>query len=212
IWDWLDPETLIKAMAIVKKSRSDIKCFFMGVKPPVGKEPDKLKKLQMMCKELNLEDFVYFNDWVEYENRSEYLLEADIGISLHENHFETRFAYRTRLLDYIWCGLPIISSEGDVFSDIIEKNNLGSIVKAKNEVEVAEQIIEILEKDKSAFYKNHNYSKFLWSSAVKDLLAFCMDPKRISPRFSFFKEVKLYYWRLIYLIIRIYEKKIANKK
>lgn len=207
IWDWLDPETLIKAMAIVKENRLDIKCFFMGVKPPIGKEPDKLKKLLQLRSDLKLEDTIYFNDWVEYEKRSDYLLEADIGISLHENHLETRFSYRTRLLDYIWCKLPIIASEGDVFSEIIKKNNLGTVVEPKNETETAHEIITMLQKSKDDYYNNYNYYSFSWSNAVKDLLAFCEKPRRVSFRFKFFMELKLFFWRLIYLSVRIYQRR-----
>jgi glycosyltransferase involved in cell wall biosynthesis len=206
IWDWLDPETLIRAMAVVKLTRSDIKCFFMGVKPPIGKEPEKLKHLMKLREELNLEDTVYFNDWVEYEKRSDYLLEADIGISLHENHLETRFSYRTRLLDYIWCKLPIIASEGDVFSEIIEKKHLGAVVKEKDAVETANQIIRILEKKIEIHYDKHNLTSFSWSNSVRDLLEFCEQPKRISARFNFFIELKLFYWRLVYLMVRLYQK------
>ncbi|MCL6601789.1 MAG: glycosyltransferase family 4 protein [Paenibacillus sp.] len=206
IWDWLDPETLIKAMAIVKEERTDVKCFFMGVKPPVGSEPKKLKSLLKLRKDLKLEDTVVFNDWVEYEKRSDFLLEADIGISLHESHLETRFSYRTRLLDYIWCKLPIIASDGDVFSEIIKKNNLGTVVKPKDEIETANHIIRMVIEEKGNYYTDHNSSKFSWSSAVKDLLQFCKNPKRISVRFSFLIELQLFFWRVIYLSIRMHKK------
>ncbi len=50
---------------------------------------------------------VFFNpDWVAYEDRGDYLLEADAGVSTHFAHIETEFAFRTRILDYLWAGLP----------------------------------------------------------------------------------------------------------
>jgi hypothetical protein len=36
-----------------------------------------------------------------------------IGVSAHPAHLETRFAFRTRMLDYLWAGLPIVSTEGE---------------------------------------------------------------------------------------------------
>ncbi|NJP07416.1 MAG: glycosyltransferase family 4 protein, partial [Chloroflexaceae bacterium] len=67
-----------------------------------------------LADELGLRDTtVFFNDhWVPYTERGRYLLEADIGISTHLEHIETRFAFRTRVLDYIWAGLPMVVSDG----------------------------------------------------------------------------------------------------
>jgi hypothetical protein len=39
------------------------------------------------------------------------LREADIGVSLHREDVETRYSFRTRVLDYLWAGLPIITTE-----------------------------------------------------------------------------------------------------
>ena len=37
-----------------------------------------------------------------------WLLDADCAISTHVDHLETRFAFRTRLLDCFWAGLPVV--------------------------------------------------------------------------------------------------------
>ena len=55
----------------------------------------------------------HFNhDWVPYEQRGAWLLEADLGVSAHPAHLETRFAYRTRIADYLWAGLPVVDERG----------------------------------------------------------------------------------------------------
>ncbi len=69
---------------------------------------------------------VFFNDWVPYGERQNYLLEADVGVSLHLDHVETRFSFRTRVLDYIWVGLPMVLSAGDALSDLVARQELGS--------------------------------------------------------------------------------------
>jgi glycosyltransferase involved in cell wall biosynthesis len=62
---------------------------------------------------------------VPYDQRQDYLLEADIGISAHQDTIETRFAFRTRVLDYIWAGLPMLLTSGDYFADLLEQSHLG---------------------------------------------------------------------------------------
>ena len=37
-----------------------------------------------------------------------------------------RFAFRTRVLDYLWAGLPIATTSGDVFGELIERERLGA--------------------------------------------------------------------------------------
>ena len=37
-----------------------------------------------------------------YDERADYLLDADVGVSTHFPHIETEFSFRTRILDYLW--------------------------------------------------------------------------------------------------------------
>ena len=132
LWNWLDPQTLIRAMATFVDTHPNIKLLFMGVQSPNPRTAKMQTSSQTieLSKSLGLfEKTVFFNDWTPYSQRHNYLLEADIGVSLHRNHIETRFAFRTRMLDYIWAGLPILTTEGDVFSAIVEQYGLGIIVK-----------------------------------------------------------------------------------
>ncbi|WP_268624018.1 glycosyltransferase [Paenibacillus alvei] len=205
IWGWLDPETLISAMKIVKVKRSDIKCLFMGVNPPNAKASHKLQKLVKMIKDLDLEDTVILNDWVDYDERSKFLLEASVGVSLHDNHLETRFSYRTRILDYIWCGLPILSSNGDVFADIIEREQLGVIVPVKDINATADAILKLVDNRKISIQKE----EYMWSFITKDLKEYTQNPYFTSPRVSLFGEFKWFFWRMVYYSIRIIDKSKA---
>ena len=57
---------------------------------------------------------VFFNtDWVPYGDRGSYFHEVQIGVSTHYENLETRFSFRTRILDYLWAELPIIATGGD---------------------------------------------------------------------------------------------------
>lgn len=129
IWDWFDPFTLLLALAKIQAQRDDIKVYFPGLMPP---SPDSraMSVVETFLSETKrlglLENAVFVNaEWTPYDQRADYLLEADAGISLHKNSLETRFAFRTRMLDYLWAGLPIIASQGDSWADIIEKQSLG---------------------------------------------------------------------------------------
>ncbi len=149
IWDWFDPMSLLQALAKIKAQRQDIKVYFPGLKPP---SPDsrKMAVVDAFLKEAEnlglLENTVFANtDWTPYGQRADYLLEADAGISLHKDSMETRFAFRTRMLDYLWAGLPIIASRGDSWADLIEKNRMGLTVPCGNVQSIVQAILRLAE-------------------------------------------------------------------
>lgn len=177
IWNWFDPLSLIKAMKIVSQHRSDIKLVFMGVKPP---DPDlpttsmSSRSIQI-AKEMGLiNQCVFFNyDWVPYEERQNFLLDADIGASTHFDHLETQFAFRTRILDYLWANLPILATQGDAFAELVERHLLGVVVPYQNEEAIARAILSLFNHpDQLQQMKNniaHLRKEFYWTSVTAPL-------------------------------------------
>jgi glycosyltransferase involved in cell wall biosynthesis len=132
IWNWFDPLTPIRAVERLSKRRDDVKLYFLGVKHPNPgvHQTAMASRAVELSKELRLEGrSVFFNfGWVPYAERANYLLDSDLGISSHLDTAETRFSFRTRLLDYFWAALPTIATEGDVLSDLVRDRNLGRTV------------------------------------------------------------------------------------
>ena len=117
IYNWFDPLTLLRAVDKLRRRLPEVRLFFLGLKhpnPQVG-EMTMADDAVALAEELGLVGTnVFFNeDWVEYDDRQNYLLEADIGVSTHLDHVETEFSFRTRLLDYLWASLPIVATSGD---------------------------------------------------------------------------------------------------
>jgi len=184
IYNWFDPVTLIKAMDLVRQKRKDIKLFFMGVKHPNPEVRgfDAADKAVSLAKKLGLSgENIFFNfGWVDYEERQNYLLESDIGIITHPMHIETRFSFRTRILDYLWTGLPIISTKGDSLSDMIDKEGLGLTVMEDSPEELADAILR-LAGDKEYYKKcvrniNEVSRDYSWDKVCRPIITFCKDP------------------------------------
>jgi GT2 family glycosyltransferase len=184
IYNWFDTLTLIKAMAEIYKSRKDIKLFFMGIKHP-NPEVRELKLVNEtidLAKKLGVyEKNVFFNfGWVEYEDRQNYLMESDVGIITHPRHIETRFSFRTRVLDYLWAGLPIISTVGDSLSDMIERKRLGFAVGEESVNDIVRAVIGLA--DDEALYREcvknieQAAGDFTWEKVCRPIIDFCRDP------------------------------------
>lgn len=181
IWDWLDPLTAIEAMPRVLAQISQARLFFMGIKHPNPEVPiSKLvSQAQERARALGLLDqAIFFNDWVPYHLRENYLLESDLGISLHGDHIETRFAVRTRLMDYLWAGLPMVISGGDTLSDLVGSSGLGRVVKPGSSEEVAQALVDLLLSpvDRSQFDKI--IQKYSWTEVAKPLVSYVSGPWR----------------------------------
>ena len=189
IWAWLDPFTLIEAMAQIAAEWPNVKLFFMGKEHPNAEISAVMggglyAQAIKLSKDLGLfSRTVFFNDrWVEYDKRPNYFLEADIGVCLHQEFIEMRYASRTRLLDYIWCGLPILCSKGDSLSQMVEECELGKTVRCGDVGEVAEALKSMLAtrdlKSRLASHFAKEASKLSWDKAVLPLLDFLASPSR----------------------------------
>lgn len=181
IWDWFDPLTAIDAMAQIAQRRSDVKLFFMGVRRP---NPDMapmaaVQATMARSQELGLTDrTVFFNSWVAYGDRQNYLLEADVGLSLHRDQVETRFAFRTRFLDYLWAGLPMVVTAGDVLSEEVDRRQLGRVVPVEDVTAVAEAILAVVDQPRSAYAAAmiQTAAHYHWQKVAEPLVRFCRHP------------------------------------
>jgi GT2 family glycosyltransferase/glycosyltransferase involved in cell wall biosynthesis len=190
VWNWFDPLTLIKAVKLVSEKRRDVKLFFMGVRHPNPDVPEMqmLNNAVGLAKELGLYNkFVFFNfGWVDYNDRQNYLLEADIGVSCHFDTLETRFSFRTRMLDYLWAGLPIVCTKGDNFSNLVESETLGLTADYEDSQQLAAAVIRLL--DDKSFYDacKQNVAKvagdYKWSRVTKPVVEFCNHPLHLGLR------------------------------
>lgn len=179
IWNWFDPLTLIKAMEKIKQKRDDVKLVFMAVKRPYINAKDENAKMAneaiALAKELKLDNkTVFFNfDWVPYEDRANFYMEADIGVSTHFDHLETRFAFRTRMLEYFWANLPIIATRGDTFAEIIEQKNLGRVVEYEDVDSLTSAILDLTSNTNEVSNIKNNIRdislSYRWSEVVKPL-------------------------------------------
>ena len=184
MWNWLDPLTPIRAMKTISATRHDVKLYFIGVDPPSGvRRMAMAEKAMALARELDLLDrSVFFRPgWVSYDERHEYLLEADVGASAHPDSVESRLAYRTRLLDYLWAGLPIVATEGDVLSDVVVARNLGRAVPPNDNGAWARAILELLDAralDACATNIAAVRGEFTWAKALQPLEELVESPLR----------------------------------
>jgi glycosyltransferase involved in cell wall biosynthesis len=187
LWPWLDPLTAVHAVARAWNSRQDLRLIFPGTRhpnPSMAQMPTYVEDVRRLATRLDLLDKVVFlGDWVAYQDWPNVLLESDVALSLHyEDTLETRWAYRTRVLDYIWAGLPIIATQGDATSELIREYDLGTLVPEKDADRVAEAILHSINLPDKAFQFKFDQvrQRLTWENVSRPLIEFCRSP-RLAP-------------------------------
>ena len=184
VYNWFDPKTLVRAVAELDRRRSGVRLFFQGTKHPHPGVPEMqiVQDTRELAHELDVLDrAVFFNDsWVDFEDRQNYLLEADAGVSTHYSHVETTFSFRTRILDYLWAGLPMVVTEGDHFADLVKAEGLGITVPARDVPALADALEKVLFDDKFAAKARKNIARvrkaYAWDVVLEPLVTFVADP------------------------------------
>jgi hypothetical protein len=126
---------------------------------------------------------VFFNeDWVEYDDRQNYLLESDVGVSTHLDHVETEFSFRTRVLDYLWASLPIVATGGDSLATLIETTGIGTTVPPGDVDALEAALFQMLDDDEFRASCRGEIERIVptyhWSKVLEPLLEFCRAPAR----------------------------------
>jgi glycosyltransferase involved in cell wall biosynthesis len=184
IYDWFDPLTLIRAVGTLAERRPDLRLFFLSVthaNPAIGTMRMAQDAIALAEQLGLLGTHVFFNDqWVEHERRADYLLDADVGVSTHLDHLETAFSFRTRLLDYLWAGLPIINTSGDAFEALIIEHELGAVVPPGDIKALASAIERLVYESDRLTATAARVSAFApelqWTNALAPLVAYCGAP------------------------------------
>jgi glycosyltransferase involved in cell wall biosynthesis len=185
IWNWFDPLTVIDAVAHLARERGDVRLYFLGLRHPNPAVPtmEMATRAVAASERLGIRDrVVFFNeDWVPYDARGAYFLDADIGVSAHFDDLETRFAFRTRLLDCFWAQLPVITTEGDVLADLVREERLGRTIGVGDTQAWVAALSELLDDaDEVAAMRERLEQvrrRLAWPEAVKPLRRLVASPK-----------------------------------
>ena len=186
IWNWFDPLTVIDAVAELARTRDDVRLVFLGLQHPNPHVPAMAMAAAAVARaeELGLRDrVVFFNEgWVPYEERGAYLLEADVGVSAHFDDLESRFAFRTRLLDCFWAGLPVVTTRGDALGDLVERARPRSRRRAAGRRRAgsppSSRCSTTTTRVRRARASRHVRDEFLWPRVVEPLRRLVREPGR----------------------------------
>jgi GT2 family glycosyltransferase/glycosyltransferase involved in cell wall biosynthesis len=185
VYSWFDPLTLLHAVHALRAEHDDLRLVFLGMRHPNPDVPEMgmAGQTRRLAETLGLTGkHAFFNEtWVPYADRQNWLLDADAGVTTHFEHVETTFAFRTRVLDYLWAGLPIVTTDGDAFAELVAAERLGVVVPAADPAALAAALQRVLYDDAFAAGCRERIAvvaqRYTWEAALAPLVEFCRHPR-----------------------------------
>ncbi len=164
IYDWYDPILAIEAIALARERLPRITLTF-NTHPnpeltPQGKAAEAMEHVRR-----NGYDFVRFEPWVAYEERAAYYDRFALALLTFPQSIETDLSMRTRVYDYLWGGLPVVSSSAPGTDEILTRYAAGFVVQGDSAHDFADAVIRAMREDMSAgarrFVDDHQWPRTL---------------------------------------------------
>ncbi len=128
LYPWFNFEPLVSAVVELSKNRN-FKFYLVGGKNPYNAHPDFVRQYDDVLKKFTdlglVGKSVHFVDWIDFDDRLRWYKHANAVISINSPGEENIYSWRTRVMDYLWGELPMISNGGDPLSDEIIANRAG---------------------------------------------------------------------------------------
>ncbi len=177
VWGWLDPAMVIHALAVLReRDRRWALVFQGGVSIPPGTRVHSTaaEEVRALIERYAFDaQTVHVNEgWTPLAQRGEMLAEADVGVCAHPPTLEARFAFRNRLLDFVWARLPVVCTRGDPLAEDMLRHGWGEVIAPGDALAFAAAAERIVARGPEAYRQalDDAACRFAWPRMVIPLL------------------------------------------
>lgn len=186
IYPWFDLKTLIDAVGLANR-RTPTKLVVVGGKNPFTQHPDFLEKyreLERYAERPEHRDWVLTQDWVAFDDRADWYMDADLVVVVNKPGDENELAWRTRLVDFTWANVPIVTNGGDPLGEAMIAAGAAARFPSLDAPTMAETLVSLLEKPAEVERMRASLQTFkqgLFWDVVTRSLARAIDEGRRAP-------------------------------
>lgn len=189
IYDWYDPIVAIEAVAIARERIPNLTLTFTRHPNPDITPQGKTAEAMAYVRKKNYGAFIRFEPWAPYGKRAEFFERFTLALLTFRQSLETDLSMRTRIYDYLWSGLPIVTASAPGTDEVLTRYGAGSILRIDAAEAFANELVSILqhrEKYESmvrgarAFVREHQ-----WPQTLEPLREFCLAPAFESTKSEF---------------------------
>jgi len=133
VWPWLDLETLLAARARLGKLPISI-VVPTAPRPGASAVSFDRQDLQELSERYRLQppQVVGLERWLPYNERHRILHRTTLLAVLHHPGKEAQLSFRTRALDGVWAGVPLLVTQGGEVSRLTQKLGWGGVVPPRD--------------------------------------------------------------------------------
>ncbi len=183
IYDWYDPMVVLDALPAILEREPKAVVVFVDHPHPDETPLSAAGLTRRVAKERGwLGTSVRFERWRPYDRRFELALVADLAVVTHRPGLETDLSLRTRMVDLLWLGLPVVATAGGTMSRIVDTVGAGRTVAPGDPTVLAEAVCSFLadaEGRKAANEAGRRWAEGKsWRKVSRPLLDFAAAPFR----------------------------------
>lgn len=189
LYDWYDPWVLLDALERLGApagptgaDRLDWTLLLVRNPNPESTPQRLLREVEERCRRLGWWGTrVQILDWVPAERRWDLLRDADVLVAPHRASVETRLSLRTRFLDALAVGCPVITTEGGTMARLLREHGAGRVVPEGDAAVLAETLRTTLDEGEGTGKDTREGARrlldgFRWERVLEPLVAFCRAP------------------------------------
>ncbi len=182
IYDWYDPELLLSAWPAILAEVPEVRLLFFESPNPQTTPQRVFARVRERARTLDpAGQSIFFSPWMPYAARADLYAAADLAVSIASEGLETELAYRTRLLDAAWGGLPSISVGGGSLARQLTESGAGAQCPRDAPAlarEVSAWLGDSVRREKASAAGRHFAQQRTWDLVAAPLLAWCRKPRR----------------------------------
>lgn len=178
IYPWFDLRNLVDSVKLLNKD-VPAKLVIVGARNPFNNHPDFTRPYEELLAHINadpaLKDLIIIQDWVEFEKRGDWYLDSDLVVVVNKLGDENELAWRTRLVDFMWADLPILTNAGDPLGEELIAHEAAVRLQGLSAQEIVGDLKKTLydASKLKAVQKNLRKMKenYYWDKATKQIAA-----------------------------------------
>jgi glycosyltransferase involved in cell wall biosynthesis len=187
IYDWYEPDLLLEAWPGVLRRCPDARLLFFENPNPETTPQRVYARAREHARTIDPQGrSILFSPWLPYAARADLYAAVDLLVSISSVGLERDLAFRTRLLDAAWGGVPSLSVAGGPLAGQLEEAGAGRRVVATAPA-VADALTRMLadpaEREKMAAAARRFAAARAWALVAAPLAAWCrearVDPGRL---------------------------------
>lgn len=183
IYPWFDLRMLVDAVALLNK-KLPAKLIIVGAKNPFNDHPDfnrPYDELVDYIEKSNQQETVVMQDWVSFDDRANWYMDSDMVVVVNKIGEENELSWRTRLVDFMWANLPIITNGGDPLGEVLLTHDAAAHFTGLTPKQMATDMQAVLE-DNSKLKKMRSNLKelkknYYWDTVTAKLNKLILEHK-----------------------------------